>query len=599
MKKWTLTSLVAMSQINMHILDLPHDALKLILKDAGNTVNLALVHSVFHECISKPQPLIFDPKIKYYSIQFLQWLYSIYGKRLPDDDILKMAYRYNDLPMLKWCMSKFNLNLEDRMITGPFDFGHSDLKFLTYFLDNGLKRIGKDKSAQFVNIHTGSSLHYSTSQLTSCAASSMNAVKWLINYGFPWCPKTISAAAKHGNLDLIKWAFQQGYDWCPKTTEKAAKYGHLDVIKWCVQRGCPWSPKTISKAARNNHQDIIHWAIMNGANWCQDTLCNAAKYGHLQLFEWCLDVGWPMFMQMNSFYDGSIEEITMMCPRIMEVTLYAAYGGHLDILTCCLKRNIPFLNKTVAGGLKYRNIVEWCYHNIPNFKWHQQTLEDITEVDKDTVQWCLDHGCPPSINTLYYLAIEIDYNMRDYELMEFCLQNNFPWRKKTKRSRQHCYEDRHILCYILSDITCAKDIKWFYEKAGSSFRWGGFTVKDILDTFKNQFTYNDESYIMPFPITHIERAHTHHADSYSKSLHQCNLSTQTAIMWDLVQWCVDRGCRWGGTTIDDFLELLNLQQLEWCRSRECRFTRHTLNRIVNMEMIDVSLLKWAMKIITY
>lgn len=580
-------------KVNMHILELPTDALKLILKDAGNTLNLALVHSVFHQCISEPQPISLNPKLNYYSIEFLQWLYSIYGKALDEDDILEMSFKQNDLVLLKWCLRKFNLPMEGRMIVGPLIYNHTDMKFLQYYLDNVIKRVGKGDTAKFVNIHSGYSVQPQAATMTSYAASSSNAVKWLLNQGFPWCPKTTSAAAKHGNLDLIKWAIKQGYEWCPKTTSKAAKYGHLDLLKWCVNHGCPMAPNTIAKAACHNHKDIMEWAIMNGANWSEDVIYKAAIYGHHDLFEWCLDEAWPMFIQKNAYFNGTTEDMTRMCPGLSDVSLYAAEGGHLDIVKCCVKRNIPIHKQILGCSIEYRPILEFLLSNFRDLKWHVNTLKEIAHIDKETLQWALDHGCPPCYDTIYYLVVDSygaskAIKKHNYDMIEWCLQHNFPWRSKRRVNSNYGYEENHILYYILEDITCANNIKWFYEKAGPSFRWGSFTIGTILYRFQFENMY----FLVSLDTFDVER------DSSVTIANTITESTSN-VLFDLVKWCIERGCRWGEASIDDFLELFTIQQLEWCRSHRCRFTRHTIKRIETMKRIDVSLLKWAMKIITY
>lgn len=580
----------------MHILDLPIDCLKTITAYAGNTINISLVHPQFHQAVLETQqhakkcPINLDDDL---SFEFSRWLYSVYGHAVPMHSLYNNSLRQNDLEFFKWCASK--CTMKPFMLCDSFRYKHYDLNIIKWCMENGFKLIGKSKNVVLFNSRDSESIQNSDRQpcLTSAAAFSTSAVKWLVATGFPWCRFTTSAAAKHGNLELIKWALRNGCEWCPKTTAKAAKHGHFELIKWCIgthhsrttkKQICEWSPDTTSKAAQANRKDIIIWALQNGADWCNNTAYNAARYGHLELLQWCLDEGWPSYVSVSDAMRSlSHEDIVATCPKLMLLTEAAAMGGHLNIIQYCRRRGIPWSTHTTKWAATHTDveIVKWCHEN--GCKWDYNTLEYIATDALNTAKWCIENGCPKHHKTISTLMFD-----HEIDAISWCLDNDFPWRNNTRKRK-----GPHVLMYALCGLDEAADlIKLFVTKASSTlrgFQWGNFHIKDIIynlcDCTLSEYTY------MYYETCNIERMHMVEEKVYKS--HSCNIHPVMKV-FDLIKWCVERGCHWGYTSIDAFLNVFSIEQLDWCLKHKCRFTKHTL-RLITESQCDVRLLKWALK----
>lgn len=496
------------------------------------------------------------------------------------------------------------------MLLEPLRAGHFDLKILKYFLENNLKLIGKKGNVKLIDVRRGNSFEWATQNIVSSGAASTSVVKWLLRNRYPWSPTASSCAAKHGNLDLIKWAVHNvpQFVWCEDTTAKAAKYGHFELLKWCVNKGCPWAPETTSKAAKNNHPHIIEWAILNGADWCEKTVLHAAKYGHLELVEWCLDVGWRIYSHMyGQDNDLTSDEIMLMCPGLLHLTAAAAEGKHLDIIQYCLKRHIPWSRRTLTEAMYNHDIpmMQWCLDH--GCRWTYNTLQHISDIPVYILQWCIDHGCPK-----HHLALRFIADSRDYTAFEWCLVNKFPWRRKNKGVpwSKTDFAAKHILHDVFSNVHDVQAVKWFISTAAKSnhdlkWIWGSYTLKSIVHRAFDSEVIPDLTQFC-YMTSHISRCHivkpvaNANANLNAKDLREpMAFEEHVAHLFEFVRWCVNRGCRWGSASIDDFLSIFSIQQLNWCMDNRCRFTRNTINLIISKDVVDVQLLKWALKINAY
>jgi hypothetical protein len=138
-----------------------------------------------------------------------------------------------------------------------------------------------------------------------CAAAARNgdleALKALLEDGYPWNEKTCEFAAWGGQLEILKWARANDCPWNEETCAGAAEGGQLETLKWLRENGCPWDEWTCSKAAEHSRYgynisrclEVLKWARENGCPWNEETCANAALNGHLDVLKWLRANGCP------------------------------------------------------------------------------------------------------------------------------------------------------------------------------------------------------------------------------------------------------------------------------------------------------------------
>jgi hypothetical protein len=123
-----------------------------------------------------------------------------------------------------------------------------------------------------------------------CAAAARNgdleALKALLEDGYPWNEKTCAFAAWGGQLEILKWARANDCPWNEETCAGAAEGGQLEVLKWACENGCPWNVRTCSYAAEGGHFETLKWLHENGCEWHEETCEYAASGGQLEILKW-------------------------------------------------------------------------------------------------------------------------------------------------------------------------------------------------------------------------------------------------------------------------------------------------------------------------
>lgn len=116
---------------------------------------------------------------------------------------------------------------------------------------------------------------------------SIEGLRILRGYGYPWGAETCAAAAREGHLGLLQWARANGCGWSWDTCAAAAEGGHLDVLQWARKKGSKWDKKTCAWAAGMGHLKVLQWARAKGCPWDRDQ-CNslALVNGHKNIVAW-------------------------------------------------------------------------------------------------------------------------------------------------------------------------------------------------------------------------------------------------------------------------------------------------------------------------
>ena len=117
-----------------------------------------------------------------------------------------------------------------------------------------------------------------------------------------WDYRTITMAAKHGNLEMVKYCVANK---CPidgfevpnylreelkdgLVCAQAAGNGHLEVLKYLREEGkAPWDWQTATWAARNGHLHILEYLVERKFDEYNESACEyAAKYGQLDCLKY-------------------------------------------------------------------------------------------------------------------------------------------------------------------------------------------------------------------------------------------------------------------------------------------------------------------------
>ncbi len=133
--------------------------------------------------------------------------------------------------------------------------------------------------------------------------------------------------AETNKLELLKWAREEKkceWDW--RTITAAAKKGNLEMVKYCVANKCPIDWRACANAAKNGQLECLKYLREEvKAPWDFSTAEWAAENGHLHILEYLVE------RKYDEFYEGAC--------------MHAAKNGHLD----CLK----YLHETAKAPWNY------------------------------------------------------------------------------------------------------------------------------------------------------------------------------------------------------------------------------------------------------
>ncbi|CAL6285958.1 unnamed protein product [Bathycoccus prasinos] len=124
-----------------------------------------------------------------------------------------------------------------------------------------------------------------------------------------------SQVALTNKLELIKWAREEKKcRWDEKTISMAARQGNLEMVKYCVANECPIRESACASAASGGNLECLKYLREEvKAPWDFWTGTLAAKNGHLHILEYLVE------RKYNKYYHYGA------CER-------AAENGHLDCL---------------------------------------------------------------------------------------------------------------------------------------------------------------------------------------------------------------------------------------------------------------------------
>jgi ankyrin repeat protein len=253
---------------------------------------------------------------------------------------LKIAIKYNDLPVIRW-LNKNGYNKGDFwLIDEAAKYGH--LELIQYFHKNGVgctckaiynatmndhlevvKWLCENKKEKFIGhagyapdfiywavlngyfgfikimyMHKLDTRRYSTILLNStinamdwaAGIGHLEVVKWLHENRQEGCTKTaMDAAAWNGHLEVIKWLHENRKEGCTKKAmDYAAENGQLEVVKWLHenrQEGC--TTDAMDWAATRGFLEVVKWLHQNRNEGCTTDAMNlAAENGYLEVVKW-------------------------------------------------------------------------------------------------------------------------------------------------------------------------------------------------------------------------------------------------------------------------------------------------------------------------
>ncbi len=99
----------------------------------------------------------------------------------------------------------------------------------------------KIMSLQFLNVLFDVGDEYNLMDpllISSCAAGSLECLKYAYENGCSWDKETYSSAARRGSLECLKYAHENGCPWDENTCSCAAENGHLECLKYAQENGC-------------------------------------------------------------------------------------------------------------------------------------------------------------------------------------------------------------------------------------------------------------------------------------------------------------------------------------------------------------------------
>jgi hypothetical protein len=127
-------------------------------------------------------------------------------------------------------------------------------------------------------------------------------------------PNFCFRVAQTNKLELLKWAREEKKcKWDEKTISMAARQGNLEMVKYCVANECPVDEYACGWAAAQGHLEVLKYLREKvKAPWDWRTAAWAALNGHLHILEYLVE----------RKYDEYNERACM----------HAAKNGHLDCL---------------------------------------------------------------------------------------------------------------------------------------------------------------------------------------------------------------------------------------------------------------------------
>lgn len=179
----------------------------------------------------------------------------------------------------------------------------------------------------------------------------LSLLQWLREQNPPcaWSSGTFSNAAYAGHLHILNWAVSRPdrpHDWNSKIFKSAARGGQIDVLKWALLHNCPYDSSSFDGAAINGHENVFLWAYSSNRvyRFDEETVIYAAFGGHLNLLQHLAKIVPPKYFSIS-------------------VSRAATAGGHLHVLQWLRSQNPPCpWNEEIyliAKANQFTNIVEW------------------------------------------------------------------------------------------------------------------------------------------------------------------------------------------------------------------------------------------------
>jgi hypothetical protein len=157
--------------------------------------------------------------------------------------------------------------------------------------------------------------------------------------------------AETNKLELLKWAREEKEcEWDSRTISRAARQGNLEMVKYCVAKKCPISVLTCAQAARNGHLEVLKYLREEvKAPWDMHTATFAAENGQLHILEYLVERKYDKYNEVACWFSAANGQLdclkylheTAKAPWDKDDVRVAHENNHRECLQYLLDNNCP------------------------------------------------------------------------------------------------------------------------------------------------------------------------------------------------------------------------------------------------------------------
>jgi hypothetical protein len=217
--------------------------------------------------------------------------------------------------------------------------------------------------------------HNSLMSLDVSQCEHLNILKYAFAHGYTLNDRVHKHAAGRGDLEMLGWAHEN----IPNNQSNtficfcAAQNGQFETLKWLRERGYKWDERVCSGAADAGHLEMLQWARAAGCPWDEKT-CESALYnGHFDVLKWAYEAG---------------------CPLNERAVWYIAVRGDIEMLKWARATGtVAFDESTFSGAAGHLGALQWLY--AEGCPWDSGVYCRAACLgNMETLHWLHSVGCP-------------------------------------------------------------------------------------------------------------------------------------------------------------------------------------------------------------
>jgi hypothetical protein len=191
------------------------------------------------------------------------------------------------------------------------------------------------------------------------------------------------AAGMHADTITLATAHELGMAYTLITMEWAARCNTLTVVQFLHDQGCAWGPSIFNAAAARGDTALCAYLHAEECPWSVEACQKAALKGHVDTLRWLHEHVRPATWNL---YCG------------MQLHMYAAQGGSVDVLEYLQQQGVEFTAKMLTHMLKVAGVnnklaaAQWLRH--AGAEWPNELKYFSRRYwSPELVEWARAEGC--------------------------------------------------------------------------------------------------------------------------------------------------------------------------------------------------------------